>query len=95
MTKISLLPKLIRLRAISVTLVSALAFAAWLYAHLGDFTAERGWRAGIQVAAISLAFGAMAHLIGEAVMSAILGLQNDLDALAQKRVRRPGADDGA
>ncbi len=94
MTKNSARQKLLSLPAIGITLVCSLAFATWLYLHLGDFTAERGWRAGLQVAAISLAFGAMAHLIAEAVVRAVLGLQNELDTLAAGRVRRPGSDDG-
>lgn len=78
--------------AFGFTLFAAFAFAAWLYAHLGDFTAERGWRAALQVAAISLAFGAMLHLIVEAAVRAVQGLQNDLDALTARRDRRSDPD---
>ena len=80
--------------AYGLTLIAALAFAAWLYAHLGDFTAERGWRAALQVAAVSLAFGAMAQLVVEAAIRAVQGLQNDLDALTAGRERRSDPDDG-
>ena len=93
MTKSPARQKTFNAPAIGVTLICSLAFAAWLYAHLGDFTAERGMRAGLQVAAISLAFGAMAHLIVEAVTRAVLGLQNELDTLAEGRARRRGSDD--
>ena len=80
--------------ALGITAIFALAFAAWLYGRLGDFTAERGWRAALQVAAISLAFGAMTHLVVEAVIRAVVGLQNELDALAADRKPRRGPEDG-
>jgi hypothetical protein len=76
-----------------VAVVGALFFGGWLNAHLGDFTAERGWRALMQVAAISLAFGAMIHLIVEGIVRAVLGLQNDLDALTGARERRQSPHD--
>ena len=75
-------------------MLGGLGFAAYLNAHLGDFTAERGWRAALQVAAISLAFGAMTHLVVEAVIRAVVGLQNELDALAADRKPRRGPEDG-
>jgi len=84
---------LIRSPTLWVAVVGALAFGGWLNAHLGDFTAERGWRASMQVAAISLAFGAMIHLIVEAIVRAVLGLQNDLDALTGARERRQSPHD--
>lgn len=84
----------VSLVAYGFSLFAAFAFAAWLYAHLGDFTAERGWRAALQVTAISLAFGAMAQLVVEAAIRAVQGLQNDLDALTAGRERRSDPDDG-
>lgn len=77
-----------------VAAAGALAFAFWLNAHLGDFTAERGWRAFTQVAAISLAFGAMTQLIVEALVRAVVGLQNDVDALTGARQPRQGPHEG-
>lgn len=74
-------------------MVGAFAFAAWLFVNLGDFTAERGWRAAIQVAATSLAFGAMLHLIVEAAARTVQGMQNDFDALTKARRRRGGPDE--
>jgi hypothetical protein len=82
------------LRAYGLVFIGALVFAAWLYGHLGDFTAERGWRAALQVTAISLAFGAMAQLVVEAAIRAVQGLQNDLDVLTAGRERRSDPDDG-
>lgn len=76
-------------------MLGGLGFAAYLNAHLGDFTAERGWRAALQVAAVSLAFGAMAQLVVEAAIRAVQGLQNDLDALTAGRERHRDTDDGA
>lgn len=78
-----------------IAVVGMFVFAVWLNAHLGDFTAERGWRALMQVAAVSLAFGAMTHLIVEALVRAVLGLQNDFDALTGARERRREPDDSA
>lgn len=85
-------PTLKSLSSLAITIVGAIAFAAWLFVNLGDFTAERGWRAAFQVAATSLAFGAMLHLIVEAVIRTIQGMQNDFDALTGARQRRGGPD---
>ena len=40
---------------LALGMLGGLGFAAYLNAHLGDFTAERGWRAALQVAALAMA----------------------------------------
>ncbi len=70
---------------LALVVLGGLAFAAWLNAHLGDFTAERGWRAVLQVAALAMAFGAMLHLVVTAIARVAVGLQDDIDALAAMR----------
>ena len=73
-----------------LAMLGGLGFAAYLNAHLGDFTAERGWRAALQVAALAMAFGAMLHLIVTAIARVAVGLQDDLDVLAA--ARKPSRD---
>ena len=73
---------------LALGMLGGLGFALWLNAHLGDFTAERGWRAVLQVVALSVAFGAMLHLIATAIERVAMGLQDDLDAITAARKTR-------
>jgi hypothetical protein len=57
-----------------VAIASAAAsvlLAAHIWLHLGDYTAERGLLALVQIAVICAAFGAMVHLILETTLNAM------------------------
>ena len=77
---------------LALGMLGGLGFAAYLNAHLGDFTAERGWRAALQVAALAMAFGAMLHLILTAIARVAVGLQDDIDAITAARQSRRNPD---
>jgi hypothetical protein len=51
--------------------VSALLLAGHIYWRLGDYTADRGFVAFVQMAAICVAFGAMVFLVLETTRDAI------------------------
>jgi predicted PurR-regulated permease PerM len=72
----------------------ALAFAAHVYFHLGDYTAERGVAALGKTALMALAFGAMAYLVIETIVAMCGSLFEGLTApLDQREQEKPASDD--
>ena len=51
--------------------LSAVCLAGYIYSRLGDYTAERGLLAFLQIAGVSGAFGALVLLVLEAARHAV------------------------
>ncbi len=58
-----------RFLPIVASVAAGLAFAAHIYVHLGDYTAERGAAALGKTALMAFAFGAMAYLVIETIVA--------------------------
>jgi len=71
----------------------ALAFAAHVYAHLGDYTAERGAAALGKTALMALAFGAMSYLVIETIVAMCGSLFEGLASTADPQDRDKSSSD--
>lgn len=56
---------------LAVAALSAALFAMYIFFHLGDYTAERGLLAIVQIAGVSSAFGALVLLVLETTRQAL------------------------